>query len=213
MHPPAKPAILYHKSVTPCLVNILENRNNDPQIGNLQHNRNYGFSATLVPVERFNVDFGYEYNDVFSMSNICFASGAVPTGSSPCPISGGGPTLGISQYQDKSNFGYFNLLFKPVPRVTAALGYSLNSVTGNTPILNPATGLPEALNPLTPSGPLNYNYHRPSASLAVQLHKNLTGKAAWGYHSYGENGPPDLSGTGPRNFHANLVDLTLRYAF
>jgi hypothetical protein len=194
-------------------VNILENRNTAPQIGNLQHNRNYGFSATLAPVGRFNVDFGYEYNDVFSMANICFASGVVPTGSNPCPVSGGSPTLGVSEYTDKSHFGYFNLLFKPVPRVTAMVGYSLNSVNGNALILNVTTGLPEALNPLTPSGSLDYNYHRPTAALSVALHKNLTGKAAWGYYEYGENGPADISGTGPRNFHANLVDLTLRYAF
>jgi len=192
-------------------VNDLESRDNVAFVGNIQHNRNYGASISLEPTERFDVDFGYEYSDVFSMSNICYASSAVPTPSTPCPLSGGGPTLGISEYSEKTNFGYVNLLFKPVKRVTATLGYALNSVNGNAPVIDPATGLPVTLNPLTPTGPLHYNYHKPYASVAVAFHRDFTWRAAWGYYEYNEIAVPDP--TGPRSFHANLVDLTLRYAF
>jgi len=192
-------------------VNVLESRDNVALVGNIQHNRNYGASVSLEPTERFDLDLGYEYGDVFSMSDICYASSAVPTTSTPCPLSGGGPTLGISQYSEKTNFGYFNLLFKPVRRVTASLGYAVNSVNGNAPVIDPTTGLPVTLNPLTPAGPLNYDYHKPYAGVAVAFHKDLTWRAAWGYYEYRENAAADP--TGPRNFHANLIDLTLRYAF
>jgi hypothetical protein len=192
-------------------VNALESRDNVALVGNIQHYRDYGASVSLQPSERLDVDFGYEYSDVFSMSDICYASSAVPTTSTPCPLSGGGPTLGISQYSEKTNFGYINLLARPVRRVTATLGYAINSVRGNAPVIDPTTGLPVILNPLTPAGPLDYDYHKPYAGVAVAFHKDLTWRAGWAYYEYGENGAPDL--TGPRNFHANLVDLTLRYAF
>jgi hypothetical protein len=194
-------------------VNILENRDNVPQVGNIQHNRNYGFSASLEPEDRIGFDLGYEYNDIFSMSDICFAlNGNVPTGSTPCPIvSGTGPIAGISEYAERTNFGYISTVLKPVRRVTATLGYTFNAVTGSAPVLDPTTGLPVTLNPLTPLGPLNYNYHKPYAQLAVQYLKNVTWKAAWGYYDYDEKADSDP--TGPRSFHANLIDLTLRYAF
>jgi len=194
-------------------LNVLENRNNVALIGNLQHHRNYGFSMALEPNDRLNFDMGYEYGNVFSRSNICFAVGTgVPKGLTPCPVvSGTGPVSGISQYASTDHFGYFNVLFRPMRRITATLGYAVNSTTGNAPILDPTTGLPLILNPNTPAGTLQYNYHKPFAGVVVGIARNLTWRAAWSYYGYGEKAPPDP--TGPRSFHANLVDLTLRYAF
>jgi opacity protein-like surface antigen len=195
------------------LLNIRENRNNDPQIGNLQHNRSYGFNVGLEPAERLSFDLGYEHGDIVSNSNICFALGTgVATSTSPCPIiSGTSPALGISQYTNKTHFGYFNLMWKPIPRLTTTLGYSIDSTTGNAPIIDPATGLAVTLNPNAPAGPLQYNYHRPSAGLAFSLTKGLTWKTGWSYYNYNEKALPDP--TGSHDFHANLVDLALRYAF
>jgi hypothetical protein len=195
------------------LLSIRENRNNDPQIGNLQHNRSYGFNTVLEPNDRLSFDFGYEYTDIASDSNLCFALGAgVPTSTVPCPIiSGTSPALGLSRYTNATNFGYFNLMWKPIRRVTATAGYSINSTTGQAPILDPSTGLQITLNPNAPAGPLQYNYHKPSLGLALDLTKGLTWRTAWSYYDYDEKALPDP--TGPRSFHANLVDLTLRYAF
>ena len=195
------------------LLNIRENRNNVPEVGNLQHNRNYGFSLALEPSERVSFDFGYDYSDIESNSNICFALGAgVATSTTPCPIiSGTSPALGISQYTSKTHFGYFNVMWKPISRLAVTAGYSIDSTTGSAPILDPATGLPVTLNPNVPAGPLQYNYHRPSAGLALSLARGLTWKTIWSYYGYNEKAPPDP--TGPRDFHTNLVDLSLRYSF
>lgn len=198
-------------TVLTMLLHIRENRNNDPEIGNLQHNRNYGFNVALEPAERLNFDFGYEYGDIASTSNICFALSGAPTSTTPCPVSGGSPVLGVSEYNSKTNFGYFNVMWRPIPRLTATAGYSINSTTGSAPILDPATGLIVTLNPNVPGGPLQYNYHRPSVGLALSLLRGLTWKTGWSYHDYDEKALPDP--TGPRSFHANLVDLTLRYSF
>ena len=90
---------------------------------------------------------------------------------------------------------------KPVPWVTARVGYSISSVDGQTPLFNP----------LQPFGSLQYNYHQPLGDLAIDLGHHLTWKASWNYYQYGEKsfvGP-----TSPRYFHANNALFALRWAF
>jgi hypothetical protein len=94
-----------------------------------------------------------------------------------------------------------SIMFKLLPRVTTQLGYSIVSVGGETPLLNP----------LQPFGPLQYNYHQPLAGIGVDIGHNVTLKAGWNYYQYGEKslvGPTD-----PRYFHANNATLSLRWAF
>jgi len=89
---------------------------------------------------------------------------------------------------------------KPWKRVTGGLGYAVTSTSGNTLILNPNA----------PTGPLNFNYHLPTASLAVDLTKNLTYKAGWNYYDYNEKSAPGRSL--PRDFRGNAFTLSLRYS-
>jgi hypothetical protein len=84
-------------------------------------------------------------------------------------------------------------MFKPIPRLTTEVGYSITSTDGRTP----------QFNSLQPLGTLLYNYQQPLADLAYYLGHNLTAEARWNYYQYGENsfvGPTD-----PRYFHANNV--------
>ena len=143
-------------------MNIRENRNNDFDIGNLQHNRSYSFTTAIAPPNAtWGVDLSYNYNDVFSQSNICFVATPVPAGSITC----GSPFLaGVSTYSELSHYGSVSGYFKPARRVTANLGYNLTSSIGDTLILNPNT----------PTGPLSFNYHLPMAMVAIELAKNLT---------------------------------------
>jgi hypothetical protein len=71
------------------------------------------------------------------------------------------------------------------------------------------------LSPNAPSGPLNSFWAQPVAGFEYAFAKGWTGKAYWGYHGYHEDqtpqSPQDIFV--PRNFHANLVTLSLRYAF
>src|SRR6266705_4335359 len=91
--------------------------------------------------------------------------------------------LDSSVYDNKINFGYFNIMFKPVKRVTANLGYNLTSTSGNTLILNPIQNT---------LGPLAFNFHKPSASVDVDLVKGVTWRTAWGYYDYNEKSDPGL---------------------
>ena len=53
------------------------------------------------------------------------------------------------------------VLWKPMKRVTTAVGYAGSFVRGNTIFLNP----------LTPSGTLNFNYQQPYASITIDLYE------------------------------------------
>lgn len=179
-------------------VSIRENRNNTADIGNLQHNRSYAFSAVIAPVEaKWGFDLSYDYNDIFSQTNICFVATPAPPNSLTC----GTPFLqGLSVYNERAHYGAGSVYLKPVARVTAALGYTVTSSSGDTLILNP----------IAPTGPLSFNYHLPTATLAIQLAKNFEYKTGWNYYGYNEKSAPGP--TLPRDFRGNVFTMSVRYS-
>ncbi|MCL4522798.1 MAG: hypothetical protein M1453_06425 [Acidobacteria bacterium] len=185
------------------LFNIYEHRNNVFEILHTQHNRTYAFAVVLAPNEKWSVDFGYDYNDVQSNTNICYTIGAgpLPPGSTPCPV-GTLPVSGVSRYRSKTHYGYGSLMWRPVRRLTTSLGYMVNSVNGDTTFLSPNA----------PVGPLRYNYHKPYAGLEIELNKNMFFRSNWGYYGYNEKAAPDLT-TAPRDFRGNLFTTSVRFAF
>ena len=184
-------------------VNVLEKRNNVTEVNNLQHNRLYGGSATFEPSDRISLELGYDYSDDFSQILVCFVSTVAPAGIAKCP---GSTVLSqdLSVYSNKSHYGYFDVMWKPVRRLTTHLGYNVTSATGSALFLNPNA----------PSGPLDSNYHRPYGGFDYVIASRWTGKAYWGYYGYHEDPSPvaqDLFA--PRNFRGNMVTLSMRYAF
>lgn len=179
-------------------INIIENRNTGNAIGNLQHNRSFAFNGTMAPPEgKWGVDLSYDYDDIFSQTNICFVSTPTPPGSLSC----GAPFLsGISVYSELAHNGTVAMFAKPVRRVNLGIGYTITTTTGNTLILNPNS----------PTGPLSYNYHLPLATLAVELSKNLTYKTGWNYYDYHEKS--SAGPTLPRDFRGNVFTVSLRYS-
>lgn len=184
-------------------INVLEKRNNVSEINNLQHSRLYGWGAIFEPNDRIAVELGYDYSDDFSQILVCFVSSTSPPGLAKCP----GSTVlseSLSAYTSKAHYGYFDVMWKPVHRLTTHLGYNVTIATGSALFLNPNA----------PTGPLDSNYHRPYAGFDYAFAKSWTGKAYWGYYGYHEDPslvPQDL--VAPRNFRGNLVTLSMRYAF
>jgi hypothetical protein len=178
-------------------IRIRENRNTSFDIGNLQHNRSYSLTATFMPPDsKVGFDISYDYNDIFSQTNICFVSTPTPPGALSC----GSPFLsGISVYNELSHFGSGTVSWKPVRRVTANMGYTITSSTGSTLILNPNA----------PTGPLSYNYSLPTANVAVELQKHMIFKTGWNYYDYNEKSAPGP--TLPRDFRGNVFTLSMRY--
>ena len=190
--------------------NLWEASNEDALTRYRGHNRNYGLTANLAPRERFAIDFAYNYNDYQQNAFVCFnnsdTSLSVVANAGSCNANGYNQpdknnllTNGI--YTNQTHYGMGSVLVKPLRRLTTEVGYSITSVGGQTP----------QFNRLQPFGSLQYNYHQPIASLAVDIGHNLTAKVAWNYYQYGEKsfvGPTD-----PRYFHANNVLGSLRWAF
>lgn len=186
-------------------ITIWEGRNNVFEVNNLQHNRVYAFSAGFQPNEKVSLELGYDYNDVFSQILVCFTSSAVPAGPNTVGCAGlPGLLQQLSVYTNKSNFGYFDASWTPFRRLTARVGANLTGTSGSVLIISPNA----------PSGPLDSAYYQPFGGLDYRVMKGLTGRVYWGYYGYHEdesNVVQDIFA--PRNFRANLVTLSLRYAF
>jgi len=185
-------------------ITIWEARNNVPNIDNLQHNRVYSVSAMFLPGESLSFEVGYSYNDVFSQILICYTSTAAPVGLSNCP----GSTKLVQQlsvYTNNSHFGHFNVDWHPWKRFQAKLGANLTGTSGSVLIISPNA----------PSGPLDSKFLQPYGGFDFRFTNRWTGKAYWAYHGYHED--PDAGVVqdifAPRNFHANLVTISVRYMF
>jgi hypothetical protein len=184
--------------------NWYDGGNNTFQINNLQFNHSIGFDVAIEPHHRFGMDFGYDFNDIFSTISVCyyFSGAPIPPGTSPCPLSAGGtPLQSTSVYTSLTHFAYFDVRVMPIKRVTMLIGSSINSVSGNALVLTPTA----------PAGPLDYNCLRPYASLGVDLAKNLSLKAKWSYYDYHEKALPNPIAS--HSFRSNLVDAILHYEF
>ena len=181
-------------------VNILESRNNVTGVMHREHNRNYGFTAELNPRPSFGLEAGYNYDDIYSTTNICYVLTAAPPANSTLCGAGTPYISADSLYINKINFGYAGITYKPIRRATWNLGYNLTSSSGATPLLaNPGA-----------TTSLGFNYHKPTAGLDVILAKGLTWRTVWGYYDYNEK---FLSPLLPRDFQANTATLSLRYDF
>jgi hypothetical protein len=183
-------------------ITIWEARNNVPEIDNLQHNRFYGFSAGFQPKDRIGLEIGYDYNDVFSQTLICYTASTAPPGLDKCP--GSSLVQQLSTYTNNSHFGYFDVTVTPWKRLTARVGGNFTGTSGSVLIISPNA----------PSGPLDSVYYQPFAGLDYRIAKNWTGRSYWGFYNYHEDQDSVFQDVfAPRNFRGNLVTLSIRYAF
>ncbi len=210
-------------------VEIHENRDNVFTVNNLEHDRSYSFATLLTPNPRLTVDFGYNYWDVYTQALVCFpysitsanpapppatvtVSGfptgvpMLPTGPA-CPIAGASSPLGaLSTYASTDHFAHAAVMWKVMKRVTATVGYGGSFVRGSTIFLNP----------LTPSGTLDYNYQRPYASIAIDVYRGLTYKMSWNYYGFNEAGatsPFGLAAIPLQDFNGSNATFSFRYSF
>jgi hypothetical protein len=181
-----------------------------------------------MPNSRLAFSFGYNYWNVYNQAEICFnfsvtytnpagPPATLPVLTSPpgvattaCPIAGasvGAAGLGtLSSYSSTDHFAHGELTWTPVKRVTASLGYGGSFVRGNSTLLNP----------LMPSGTLDYNYLLPYCSLKFDVYKGLSYKMAWNYYGFNQEGntnPFGLAAIASQNFDGSNATFSFRYAF
>jgi hypothetical protein len=185
-----------------------EGQNPAADINGSQHNRSTGISASLTPSEKFSAQLGYDFNDIYSSLLICYTSDFELPGLPACPgVSG--LVQQVSTYNSKVNTGFVDLVWTPANRLSLEVGASLSGVIGSELNLNPLSPMA-----LAPAGPLNSNWYQPYGSVSYRFAKQWTGRARWDYYGYHE----DFNGSyqdlyAPRNFHANLITLSVRFAF
>jgi hypothetical protein len=178
-------------------INLWEGRNNVPEISNIQH-------------EKYGMEIGYDYNDVFSQILICFTSATAPTGLAQCP-NVAGLVQQLSVYTNRSQYGYFDFTVTAVRHLTARLGANLTGTSGSDLLLGPNAV----------SGPLDSKWLHPYGGFDYRFAKNWTGKVYWDYYGYHEDATSDpITGLiaaqdmfAPRNFGGNLFTLSVKYAF
>lgn len=203
--------------------NILEHQNLMQFVNDREHDRSVTVSAVLTPNERFSLDLGYVYNDILASLIECWAYGSgiappvapglLPAGAvtTPCPVpsdlQGGDITAfgGQASYNSTTQFGYADIRWRPVQRLTLRFGYAGTFGNGSTLFLNPNA----------PVGPLVYAYQKPYAGFMVDLAKGLAFKTTWNYYGYTRStaNPPGLAPIGSQDFIANNVTLAFRYSF
>ena len=163
--------------------------------------------TSLASSSKLFVDFGFNYMEMFTQTYICFPDTGSTIFTTPCPIPGASSPLGaLSFYSSDDYYAYGDVMWKPYKRVTAMLGYAGSFVRGNTTFLNP----------LTPTGTLDFNYVKPLVSLAFDIYKGLTYKTAWNYYGYNDEGVANPVGLAPlpsQNFDGSNVTFSFRYAF
>jgi hypothetical protein len=188
-------------------VDIHENRDNVSTVNNIEHGRAYSVVTTISPKPSLWIDFGYSYMDVYTQTEICFPDTGSTVFTTACPVPAATSPLGtLSYYSSKDHYAYGNVMWQPRKRVTTMLGYGGSVVRGNTTFLNP----------LTPTGTLDFNYLKPSASVAFEIYRGLTYKIAWNYYGYNDRSGPNPIGLAPlpsQDFNGNNITFSLRYAF
>jgi hypothetical protein len=186
-------------------IDINQNRDNVYSVDNMEHARVYSFATTLSANSNLWVDFGYNYTDIYTQTEICFDDTGSTVFTAACPVTGATGNLGtLSYYASKDHYAFADVMWKPVKRVTAMIGYAGTIARGTTTFLNP----------LTPTGTLDFNYLKPQASLAVDIYKGVTYKTAWNYYGYDDHGVANPLGLAPiplQNFNGSNITFSLLY--
>ncbi|MGE5112729.1 MAG: hypothetical protein ACM3JB_17825 [Acidobacteriaceae bacterium] len=217
------------------------------------HARSYGGNFSYTPREWLALDTGYTFNDIYSNTGTCLPvstrpsviqadGGALsycydPAASTPTPVTGDYAV--VSRYQERVNSGYFNLMLRPVKRVTLDFGYDLSSNSGSNGFLRADTLAPlllqqsrlqaggsatefVAYNPDVMQGPLAINYHKASGGASIEVAKGVFLKGYYAYYGYNEKSGTTAAGlfdgsawlgVSPRDFHAAVGTVSMLYQF
>lgn len=202
-------------------IDITDSSDNVTQVQNKDHNRSYGLSATFTAGSRFSFDLFYNYSDIYNQALVCYtlvSGGPQPAGTPACPIPGSPVTAGaITTYSSKTNFASADIMVKPVKPVTFTLGYAGSFVRGTPSWFNPLSSYSVPfLDPLTPYGPLRFNYQTPYVTMNWNVYRGLSYIASWNYYGYnsrGNNNPAGLAPLGTQDFNGNSMTMSAQYSF
>jgi hypothetical protein len=195
--------------------NDFNGKNDDVLVNHVEHSHDFSFSTQVNPTETLSLDFDVAHDDVFSQTDLCYVF--LPTASVPLPP--GATNAGTCVPTADNNTATSNLFLgrgyydAPSTFFSGVLSYApshyfrFNGGARFTEL----NGKAELLNPLMAPGALLSKTVSPFADLAVNIAPQWSWHGNWIHHGYGEGGGP--GGTAPRNFHGDVVTLSVKYAF
>jgi hypothetical protein len=201
----------------------------DGPLDHVDHSRFASIGAVFSPNPHYGLDLNYAFSDVYTATNICFLSGAtaalpgVDTGKiCPDKIT---TWLGRDFMDAPTQYASIGLALTPVKSIHTRIGYRISAVSGNQFFTDA----------LQVNGSLQSAYQTPYVHVAWTVHPGWVWAANYDYFGYGEGGPsgalicssstsatavafpcpanPPSGASAPRNFHANLVTLSMHYEF
>lgn len=180
--------------------NISQAANDQTNVDEHERLRSADFNLHIGKSKQWATDFDYGWSTVSSHILICYISSLLPLNPPVCPTDAG-LFVQTSFYDSTTNFGQAALLWKPSKRATVNAGYSITHLDGDSLLLDP----------LAAPGSLRSVYHRPIAQVVLDIRDGFSWVGSWNYYDYRE--PAPAGPTLPRDFHANLGTVALRYRF
>lgn len=211
-------------------------------IDHIDYNRIGSVGVVMLPNERYNLNFNYSYSDVYSRTNVCYASGATTgTPGAAQVTSTGAPNLCVGNstwfardfMHAPTNIGSAAITISATDNVQTNFGYMISAVHGSR-FFNDARDV---------NGSMVSTWQSPFFGVNYTMHPGLVWKAEYNFYGYGEGGPSGAplcsfatsptaaitpcassgfptgltigpaGATTPRNFHANNVTLGVHFEF
>jgi hypothetical protein len=211
-------------------------------IVHVDYNRIGSAGVVMLPNERYSFNLNYSYSNVYSGTNICYASGAATgTPGAAQVTASGAPNLCVGNstwfardfMHAPTNIGSAGVTFSATDKFQTNFGYMISAVNGSR-FFNDARDV---------NGSMESTWQSPYFGMNYTLHPGLVWKAEYNYYGYGEGGPSGASlcsfstsptatitpcasagfptgltigptgATTPRNFHANNVTLGVHFEF
>jgi hypothetical protein len=188
--------------------NDFSGKNDDPLVNHVEHNRDFSFAASIIPVETISFDLDFARDSVFSQTDICYVATPAPTGatnSGACAaaISGSASYINGTAYYDV-----------PATFFAGSFGYAPSRVfkfNGGARV-NAVNGTAEMLNPFMIPGALQSTYVTPFSDVQVHIAQQWDWHANWVHNGYHENGAQGAT-LASRNTHGDTLTLSVKYAF
>jgi hypothetical protein len=163
----------------------LDRNNPTPQVENESTMRSYSAAVNWQPQARADVDFGYDYHDLYATALIDYTLGTQRLN-------------GRSLYYSRVNSLFANTRFGLTRRLDLLLAYYYIMDRGNPTV------------PLGPNDQVNaypLRRHNPEARLAYRFSNHVTGNLSYRHYSYNER---DFAA---QDYRANILTTSLRFTF
>ena len=201
--------------------NEYDAKNNDPLVNHKEHNRNFSFATQFIPIETLSIDFDYSHDSVFSETDLCYVFTA--TANAPLPADAGPQNVATCQYNTTttplylgsglydvpSDFYLAGLTYTPSKYFRFNGGIRIVGSGGQAMLLNPTTHPAQSV---------------PRFCRLIQICRSISLRSGPGTDIGNTIATtkmvlqeaafrPQAASYPARDFHGDVVTLSVKYAF